>query len=121
MPSGIASLGFILGAVVTSARASVRVLATLGLRPRQWALILRWQALTIAIVAVLVGVPAGLIAGRVVWAAIANSAGVAVSHATPVGALVGGAAFAVLAAGTIAAGLLDRVRRRRLADLLRAD
>jgi putative ABC transport system permease protein len=37
---------------------------------------LRWQALTVAAVGLAVGVPAGLIAGRRIWSALAGAVGV---------------------------------------------
>lgn len=54
------------------------VLRALGLRPLQAGGIVRWQATTLALAAVIVGVPLGLVLGRVVWTAIARPSNVLV-------------------------------------------
>ncbi len=118
---GVASLGYMLGAWSRARGRQFAVLAVLGLRPQQLVAIRRWQAVTIAIVAALFGVPAGIVAGRAAWGAIADSAGVAVSHAAPVSAIAGAAAAALLTALVIAVALSRGARRQTLAVALRAD
>jgi hypothetical protein len=48
------------------------VLRALGLRPRQAGSIVGWHTATLALVAVVVGLPLGLVLGRVVWTALAE-------------------------------------------------
>ncbi|MCE9623229.1 MAG: hypothetical protein K8R99_12870 [Actinomycetia bacterium] len=118
---GLAALAYLLGVSSRAKERQMAVLGALGLRPNERASTLRWQAATVALIAVLVGVPAGLVLGRGVWAAIAHGAGVAVSHSTPMGAIVASAVIAALGALGIALALSGRTGRRRLAELLRAD
>jgi hypothetical protein len=57
-------------------RRDLAVLRVLGFVSGQVRSTLRWQALTVAGVGLVVGVPAGLIAGRRLWAALADAVGV---------------------------------------------
>ena len=118
---GIASLGYLLGAWSRASGRQFAVLATLGLRQRQLAAVRTWHAVTVAVVGVLIGVPAGIVASKIVWTAIATSAGVAVAHEAAVGTIAVTASLAVLTAVAMAATRWQRVRRQRLAVLLRAD
>jgi ABC-type lipoprotein release transport system permease subunit len=53
-------------------RHDVAVLRTLGLRPRQASGIVPWHAATLAMLTVAIGLPIGLVSGRLVWTAIAE-------------------------------------------------
>jgi FtsX-like permease family len=57
-------------------RHDLAVLRVLGFVSGQVYSTLRWQALTVAAVGLIIGVPAGLIAGRRIWSAVAGSVGV---------------------------------------------
>jgi hypothetical protein len=57
-------------------RHDLAVLRVLGFVSGQVHSTLRWQALTVAAVGLVVGVPAGLIAGRRIWSALAGAVGV---------------------------------------------
>jgi ABC-type lipoprotein release transport system permease subunit len=57
-------------------RRDLAVLRVLGFVGGQVRSTLRWQALTVAGVGLAVGVPAGLIAGRRIWSALAEAVGV---------------------------------------------
>jgi predicted lysophospholipase L1 biosynthesis ABC-type transport system permease subunit len=52
------------------------VLRVLGFVGRQARRTVRWQALTVAAVGLLVGVPVGIVAGRRLWSALAHAIGV---------------------------------------------
>lgn len=117
---GVASLSYMLGVWSRARGRQFAVLATLGLRPHDLVATRRWHAVTIALAAALIAVPVGVVAGRVVWGAIADSAGVAVSHAAPVGAIAGATAATFLTAIVIALTLSRSSRRQTLAVALRA-
>jgi hypothetical protein len=57
-------------------RHDLAVLRVLGFVSGQVRSTLRWQALTVAAVGLVVGVPAGVIAGRRIWSALADAVGV---------------------------------------------
>jgi ABC-type lipoprotein release transport system permease subunit len=75
---GSAAAAHALVLTVHRRRRDLAVLRTFGLRPGQARGIIRWQAATLALVALLVGVPLGLVLGRVVWTSIAGPSNVVV-------------------------------------------
>ena len=117
---GVSAFGYLVGAWSRARGRQFAVLATLGLRPREIAAIRRWQAFIVTLIAALIGVPIGIVTGRLVWAAIANNAGVAVSHVAPVRTIVGVAVMSIAAALAIAAALSQKLHRLSLAVALRA-
>jgi putative ABC transport system permease protein len=64
-------------------RKELAVLRALGFERRQLGSVLAWQATTIGLTGLVVGVPLGLVAGRVVWKAVASGIGVVDEPATP--------------------------------------
>jgi hypothetical protein len=69
---GLATAGYALLLGVRRRGHDLAVLRAIGLRPGEAAGVVRWQAATLAVVAILVGVPLGLVLGRVVWVAMAE-------------------------------------------------
>ncbi|MGO9876387.1 MAG: FtsX-like permease family protein [Acidimicrobiia bacterium] len=77
-------------AVITSVRRRRRELAllkTLGFKRRQVRITIAWQATTLAAIGLLIGLPTGLVAGRLAWRLIANNLGVTNTSTTPTLAL----------------------------------
>jgi len=77
-------------ALVTSVRRRRRELAllkTLGFSRGQVGATVAWQATTLGVVAVVVGLPLGVIVGRVTWQLVADSLGIATEVATPLALL----------------------------------
>jgi ABC-type lipoprotein release transport system permease subunit len=78
-------------ALVTAVRRRGRELAmlkALGFTRRQMSATLAWQATTLGIVGIVVGLPLGVVLGRVLWASFAESLGVAINPVVPIGPLV---------------------------------
>ena len=97
---GLAALVSLSAAVVASARRRRRdlaILQTLGLTRGQLRSIIAWQTLTLLVVALVVGLPLGIIAGRLAWAAFATSLGVVPVTVVPLLPLVLGLLVLVLA------------------------
>ncbi len=91
-------------------RQDLAVLRTLGFERRQLGSTLVWQATTIGVIGLAVGVPLGLMAGRVVWRSVAGGIGVVDDPVSPTWAV----AVVVVAALTIlnvAAALPSRSAR----------
>jgi hypothetical protein len=100
---GVAALVSLSAAVAASARRRRRELAilqALGLTRRQLRSIITWQTLTLLVVAEVVGLPLGLVAGRAAWTGFATSLGVVPVTVVPLVPLIAGLA-AVVAAGAL--------------------
>ena len=74
---GVASLGHVLVTTLWRRKRELATLRSLGLTPRQTVACIVWQAVTIALVGLVIGIPLGLIAGNGAWFAITDPIGVA--------------------------------------------
>jgi hypothetical protein len=117
---GVATLLHLLVVSVVRRRREMGLLKALGFVNLQVGATVQWQATTVALVGIVVGVPLGIVVGRVVWNAFATNLGVVPVAAVPgltiaalaVGVLVVANALAVIPAVTSA-------RRRSVGQLLR--
>jgi hypothetical protein len=118
---GVAALGHALVTAVRRRRNELAVLRALGFRPAQNAMTIVWQATTVAVIGLLVGLPLGIAAGRASWQWVADStpllyvapiAGLAVVLSVP-GTLAVANALAALPA--------RRAARLRAIDVLRTE
>jgi ABC-type lipoprotein release transport system permease subunit len=102
-------------------RGELAVLRALGFAPRQAAGAVRWQSLTLAGVALLVGIPFGIIGGRAVWQGIAGSSNVV--PVVDVGPGLIAVTALVVVAVALALAILPGVRAARLrpAEALRSE
>jgi hypothetical protein len=74
---GAGSVTHSLATTVRRRRAEFAVLKTIGFTSGQVRSVVAWQATTLAVVGVVIGVPAGLLVGNASWRAVAGSIGVA--------------------------------------------
>jgi hypothetical protein len=118
---GTAAAAHALFGTVRRRRRDLAVLRALGFRPGQAGRIVRWQAITLAAVALAVGVPAGLVLGRLVWAAIAGPSNVLVRVDLSVLGLVVLAGAVTVVAAVVAIGPSHRASRLRPAATLRSE
>lgn len=111
-------------AIVTAVRRRRRELAifkSLGFSRRQVRATVDWQATTLGAVGVVIGVPAGIVVGRIVWGAVSGALGVSTSPAAPAIALVL-TALGALALVNVVAFLPGRAASRmRTAWVLRSE
>lgn len=117
----VVSIAHLLSVSVRRRRGELAVLRALGFRPGQVRAAVGWQALTVAAIALALGIPAGTVAGRVAWTAVARQLGVldTITLHGLVVALV--SAGFVLAAGVLSIGPGRQAARRRPAEVLRSD
>ena len=80
----VVAVAFALVTTVRRRRRALAVLKTLGFERRQVRAAVAWQATTVVLVGVLLGVPLGLVAGRVVWGLVARELGVSGDPTWPV-------------------------------------
>jgi ABC-type lipoprotein release transport system permease subunit len=118
---GIAALGHALITTVRRRRHDLAVLRAIGLRPRQSAACIFWQAMTVAIIALAVGIPLGVVVGRVSWRWVANST--PLLYVPPLAALAILVAIpaAILLANMLAAYPARRAAGVRPAEVLRTE
>ena len=82
------AVGHALVTGVRRRRHDLALLKTLGFNRSQVRATVAWQATTLATVGLVVGIPAGLIVGRIVWGLVADGLGVATTVAIPTLALL---------------------------------
>ena len=116
--------GTLIHVLVTGVRRRRRDLAmlkALGLTRRQVLAVVEWQAAALAAVALLFGVPLGILAGRWSWAVFAGAAGVWPAASVPVPLVLATIPVTVALAALIAAGPGRAAARVRAAVTLRAE
>jgi ABC-type antimicrobial peptide transport system permease subunit len=82
--------------------------------------VVAWQATTFAVVALLLGLPLGVVAGRLAWSAFAGSAGVAAQPTVPLWLILLTVPVTLLLAHLIAAPPGWPAARLRPAAVLRS-
>ena len=119
---GVATLLHLLVVSVVRRRREMGLLKALGFVNVQVGATVLWQATTVALVGIVVGIPLGIVVGRVVWNAFATNLG-----AVPVAA-VPGLTIAVLAIGVLVVAnalavipAVTSARRRSVGQLLRTE
>lgn len=107
-----AAVSFVLIAGVRGRRRELALLRTFGFSRRDVAASLLWQSSTTAALALLVGVPLGVVAGRLAWTALAESIGVVAEPRIPLSILAVVAAVVVLAnlAAVVPGAMAARIR-----------
>ncbi|MDX6332801.1 MAG: putative transport system permease protein [Streptosporangiaceae bacterium] len=121
---GMLAVGMLSHALLAGVRRRYRDLAllkTLGLVRSQLLRVVCWQASTLAAVAVLAGLPLGVLAGRWAWVVFAGSAGVAGQADVPVPLVLLAIPATLLLANLIAAGPGWTAARVPAATVLRGE
>ncbi|MDQ1449192.1 MAG: putative transport system permease protein, partial [Actinomycetota bacterium] len=111
-------------ALVSSVRRRGRelaVLRTLGFVRRQISAILAWQATTVAIVAIVIGLPLGIAAGRWTWMLVTRRLGLPDDAIVPGGLLTLVALIALIVANLLALAPSFLARRTAPATILRTE
>jgi ABC-type lipoprotein release transport system permease subunit len=70
---GVAALGHVLVTAARRRRQDLAVLRALGFRPVQAGACLAWQATVVAMVGLVLGIPLGIVVGRLTWKWVADS------------------------------------------------
>jgi putative ABC transport system permease protein len=109
---GVAAIAQSLFLTARERRRDLAVLRGLGFRRRQVVVVLLGAACSVAAVALVVGIPLGVLAGRIGWTAVARGLYVAPAVAIPVATLAGFGA-AVVAASCLASLLPAALLLRR--------
>jgi hypothetical protein len=117
----IAGLGLTLIASVRRRRRDLALLKTLGFTRGQLAAAIAWQAATIAVIGLLIGVPTGVAAGRWLWLAFAHQLSAVPDPVVPGGSIALAGAAALVLANLVAALPGRSAGRTPAAIVLRAE
>ncbi len=115
---GVATLMHLLLVSVARRRPELGLLKALGFVRRQVAFSVLWQATTVALVGIIIGVPAGVAAGRLIWQAFAANLGVVPVTVVTAWVIAAIALGTVLVANAMAIGPSLAAARSRPASLL---
>jgi hypothetical protein len=108
---GAAAIGFALVTAIRRRRGEFAILKTLGFTRRQLATSVAWQATAVACIGIALGIPGGIVVGRLLWHEVSDNTGVALVYEVSVPILLA-AGFAVLAFANAAASLAGRAAAR---------
>ena len=117
----VAGLGLTLVASVRRRRRDFALLKTLGFTRRQLAGAVAWQSSVIALVGLLIGVPAGIAFGRLLWLAFAHELSAVPDPVIPAGSIALAALAALVLANLVAALPGRSAARTPAATVLRAE
>jgi ABC-type lipoprotein release transport system permease subunit len=118
---GAATLLHVLVVSVTRRRREVGLLKALGFVRRQVAFSVSWQTTTVALVGIVIGVPAGIAVGRGVWDVFARSLGVLSVTEVTAWVIVVVAVATIVVANVLAIPPAIVASRSRSASLLRSE
>jgi MacB-like periplasmic core domain/FtsX-like permease family len=116
-----AALAHLLVTSVRRRRRDLGVLKSLGFVRGQVSAAVAWQATTVALLALAVGLPLGVALGRWTWSLLVDRIGLGAEPVTPGLALLAGVAGTVLVANLVAAGPGRAAARIRPAVALRSE
>jgi ABC-type lipoprotein release transport system permease subunit len=117
----VAALGHALFTAVRRRRVDLAILKTLGFSRGQLRATVAWQASVLALLAVVVGVPLGIVAGRWAWRVFADGLGVVYEPVVPVLLLLAIVPAALLLANVVAAVPGYLAARTKPATVLRSE
>jgi hypothetical protein len=117
---GTITLGYVIVAGARIHRRELAILRALGLEAKPLRRVLAWQGVLTALAMLIIGLPLALVAGNVLWRRVADDTGVSSEvFVPPQLLLLIPATLAVAITASLVANF--RVRRTRVADLLREE
>jgi ABC-type antimicrobial peptide transport system permease subunit len=115
------TVGHVMLTSMRGRRRDLAILRSLG-ADRSWITrAVHWQATVLTVLPVVVGIPLGIVIGRVVFVAFADSMGAVNDAAIPLLSIAVGAVAVVAVANGVAAMVSQRTRRREPALLLQSE
>lgn len=118
---GLSTLLHVLVVSVARRRRELGLLKAIGLMPQQVLASVSWQATTIALVGLVVGLPLGIISGRAIWHAFAVNLGVVPATVIDAGTLTVISVGVLVAANLLAIGPALVAARAKPNSLLRSE
>jgi hypothetical protein len=119
--TALATLVHVLITSVRRRRKDLAILRTLGFKRRQVASAVAWQSVVLAVVALVVGVPAGILLGRFGWSMFATNLGVVSVPIVSWRPVLAAIPITILGAAAVSVGPALAARRTKPATVLRAE
>jgi ABC-type lipoprotein release transport system permease subunit len=116
-----ATVAYLLVSSIRRRRRDLAILKTLGLVPGQVSAVIAWNATTVVVAALAIGLPVGVVAGRWTWTYVASQLGVLPRPTVPLGLVLLFIPAALLVANLVAAGPALAAARVRPASVLRSE
>jgi predicted lysophospholipase L1 biosynthesis ABC-type transport system permease subunit len=117
----LVAVGFALVTAARRHRRELAVLMTLGFERRQVRATVAWHATTVALIGLVVGIPLGLVVGRLAWRAVADELGISGAPTLPVLGILLLVPVVLVAVNLVAAVPAARAARTRPAVVLRSE
>jgi hypothetical protein len=118
---GVAALGHALVTAVRRRRGELAVLRAMGFTPRQTATTILAQAATVAVVGLVIGIPLGIVLGRLSWEWVADATPLVFSPPVAVAVILVAIPVTVVVANLLAAAPARHAARTRPAGVLRTE
>jgi predicted lysophospholipase L1 biosynthesis ABC-type transport system permease subunit len=117
----IVTLTYLLLSALRRRRRDLAILKTLGFVRRQVAAMIACQATTLVVVALVIGIPAGIVTGRWLWIRFADDLGIVAVPIVPMLTLALAALVAVVIGNVVAAAPATLAARTKPATVLRSE
>jgi hypothetical protein len=117
----LVAVGYALATAVRRRRRDLAILKTLGYRRGQVRATVAWHATTVAVIGIVVGVPLGLVVGRLIWERVADSLGVVTTPTVPVALVFVVALTTLVVANAMAAFPARTAAKTRPSIVLRSE
>ena len=118
---GIAALGHALVTSVRRRRRELAILRAIGFTPRQTAVVIASQAGTVALIALAIGIPLGIVLGRVAWRWVADATPLVFAAPVAVAVVLLAVPATIVIANVLAAAPARHAARIRPGVALRAE
>jgi hypothetical protein len=115
------TLGHVMLTSVRGGRRDHAILRSLGARSRWVSRAVRWQATSVTVLAVVLGIPVGIVTGRLIFEAFARNMGVVDGAMIPTMSVAVGVILLVALANAVGSVCVRRAARIGPAELLRAE
>jgi hypothetical protein len=118
---GIAAVGHVLVTAVRRRRGDIAILRAVGFRPVQAAACIGWQATIVGVIGLVIGIPLGIVAGRLAWRWVADNTPLLYAGPVAIAGVLLVVPLTIVVTNLLAALPARRAARIRPATVLRTE